>query len=39
MEPHLADTIRSIPIFSALSREDVAKVLGKTGRRFLFLPR
>jgi anion transporter len=28
MEP-LADTIRSIPIFSALSREDVAKVLGK----------
>ncbi len=29
MEPHLADTIRSIPIFSGLSREDVAKVLGK----------
>ncbi|HEY7219912.1 MAG TPA: cyclic nucleotide-binding domain-containing protein, partial [Candidatus Binatia bacterium] len=28
MEP-LADTIRSIPIFSALSREDIAKVLGK----------
>ena len=28
MEP-LAETIRSIPIFSALSREDVAKVLGK----------
>ena len=28
MEP-LADTIRSISIFSALSREDVAKVLGK----------
>ena len=28
MEP-IADTIRSIPIFSALSREDVAKVLGK----------
>jgi anion transporter len=28
MEP-LADIIRSIPIFSALSREDVAKVLGK----------
>jgi anion transporter len=28
MEP-LADTIRSIPIFSELSREDVAKVLGK----------
>lgn len=28
MEP-LADTIRSIPIFSGLSREDVAKVLGK----------
>jgi anion transporter len=25
----LAETIRSIPIFSALSREDVAKVLGK----------
>ena len=25
----LADTIRSIPIFSSLSREDVAKVLGK----------
>ena len=25
----LADTIRSIPIFSGLSREDVAKVLGK----------
>ncbi|MET0583337.1 MAG: SLC13 family permease [Candidatus Binatia bacterium] len=29
MEPHLAETIRSILIFSALSREDVAKVLGK----------
>ncbi|MGH7873919.1 MAG: SLC13 family permease [Candidatus Binatia bacterium] len=28
MEP-LADVIRSIPIFSTLSREDVAKVLGK----------
>ena len=28
MEP-VADTIRSIPIFSALSREDLAKVLGK----------
>ena len=28
MEP-LAETIRSIPIFSALSREDIAKVLGK----------
>src|SRR6185503_17642987 len=28
MEP-LADVIRNIPIFSALSREDVAKVLGK----------
>jgi anion transporter len=28
MEP-LADTIRSIPIFSGLSREDVAKVMGK----------
>ena len=28
MEP-LAETIRSIPIFSTLSREDVAKVLGK----------
>ncbi|HVO95107.1 MAG TPA: SLC13 family permease [Terriglobales bacterium] len=28
MEP-LADVIRSIPIFSSLSREDVAKVLGK----------
>ena len=28
MEP-LGETIRSIPIFSALSREDVAKVLGK----------
>ena len=28
MEP-LADTIRSIPIFSGLSREDIAKVLGK----------
>ena len=27
MEP--AETIRSIPIFSALSREDIAKVLGK----------
>jgi anion transporter len=27
--PPLAETIRSIPIFSALSREDVAKVLGK----------
>ncbi len=25
----LADTIRSIPIFSGLSREDVAKILGK----------
>ncbi|HEX7231686.1 MAG TPA: SLC13 family permease [Candidatus Binatia bacterium] len=25
----LADTIRSIPIFSSLSREDIAKVLGK----------
>ncbi len=25
----LADTIRNIPLFSALSREDVAKVLGK----------
>src|SRR5215510_5400241 len=25
----LAETIRSIPIFSALSREDIAKVLGK----------
>lgn len=29
MAQHLADTIRSIPIFSGLSREDVAKVLGK----------
>ena len=29
MEPHLAETIRSIPIFSGLSREDVAKILGK----------
>jgi anion transporter len=28
MEP-LADTIRAIPIFSSLSREDVAKILGK----------
>src|ERR671919_3031660 len=28
MEP-LAETIRSIPIFSGLSREDVAKVMGK----------
>lgn len=28
MKP-LAETIRSIPIFSALSREDIAKVLGK----------
>jgi CRP-like cAMP-binding protein len=28
MEPQ-ADLIRSIPIFSALSREDIAKVLGK----------
>jgi anion transporter len=28
VEP-LADTIRSIPIFSGLSREDVAKVMGK----------
>jgi anion transporter len=28
MEP-LADTIRSIPIFSGLSREDIAKVMGK----------
>lgn len=28
MEP-LADTIRGIPIFSSLSREDVAKILGK----------
>jgi anion transporter len=28
MDP-IADTIRSIPIFSALSREDIAKVLGK----------
>lgn len=28
MDP-LAETIRSIPIFSALSREDIAKVLGK----------
>lgn len=28
MDP-IADTIRSIPIFSTLSREDVAKVLGK----------
>ncbi len=28
LEP-LAETIRGIPIFSALSREDVAKVLGK----------
>jgi anion transporter len=27
--PPLAETIRSIPIFSGLSREDVAKVLGK----------
>ncbi len=26
---HLADTIRSIPIFSGLSREDIAKILGK----------
>lgn len=29
MEQQLAETIRSIPIFSGLSREDVAKVLGK----------
>lgn len=29
MEQHLAETIRSIPIFSGLSREDVAKILGK----------
>src|SRR5258705_804562 len=29
MEQHLADTIRSIPIVSGLSGEDVAKVLGK----------
>jgi anion transporter len=28
MDP-IADTIRSIPIFSGLSREDIAKVLGK----------
>jgi anion transporter len=28
MEP-LADTIRNIPIFSGLSREDVAKIMGK----------
>ncbi len=28
MDP-IAETIRSIPIFSALSREDIAKVLGK----------
>ena len=28
MEP-VADTIRTIPIFSGLSREDTAKVLGK----------
>ncbi len=28
MEP-LADTIRGIPIFSSLSREDVAKIMGK----------
>ncbi|HEY5542113.1 MAG TPA: SLC13 family permease [Candidatus Binatia bacterium] len=29
MEPLLAETIRSIPIFSGLSREDVAKIMGK----------
>jgi anion transporter len=29
----LADTIRSIPLFSGLSREDVAKVLGKLEER------
>ena len=28
----VAETIRSIPIFSGLSREDIAKVLGKTYR-------
>lgn len=25
----LADTIRNIPLFSGLSREDIAKILGK----------
>jgi CRP-like cAMP-binding protein len=34
MEP-LADTIRGIPIFSSLSREDVAKILGKLEERGL----
>jgi anion transporter len=33
MEP-VADTIRAIPIFSGLSREDVAKVLGKMEETF-----
>src|ERR1041384_2986240 len=27
--PELADTLRAIPLFSSLSREDIAKVLGK----------
>ena len=29
----LADTLRTIPLFSALSREDIAKVLGKLEER------
>jgi hypothetical protein len=28
----LPETIREIPIFSGLSREDIAKVVGKNGR-------
>ena len=34
MEP-LADTIRGIPIFSSLTREDVAKIMGKMEERNL----
>ena len=30
----LAQVIRQIPLFSALSREDIAKVLGKMEERF-----
>ena len=30
----LADTIRTIPLFSGLSREDIAKVLGRLEERF-----
>src|SRR5215470_3612466 len=29
----LADTLRTIPLFSALSREDIAKVLGRLEER------